>query len=146
MFSIRMPRCSSPRPDPLKASRFSVSVTFRATLDSNSFMSRSRRLRLVTYLPSLPTNGLVLTLNIMVSVGGSMSWNSSGIGLAGSQMLSLMSTDSSPIRLTMSPATASSTFIRPRPSYACTCTTLVLTCVPSRLATTTCWPVLIRPL
>ena len=73
MFSIRMPRCSSPRPETLKASCLSVSSTFSATLLSSSLNSRSRRFRLVTYLPSLPTNGESFTLNIIVSVGGSMS-------------------------------------------------------------------------
>ena len=47
----------------------------------------------MTYLPSLPTNGESFTLNIIVSVGGSISVASSGCGLSGSQMLSLMSTD-----------------------------------------------------
>ncbi len=83
MFSIRMPRCSRPRPETLNASLFAVSSTFSATLLSSSLKSRSRRFRLVTYLPSLPTNGESFTLNIIVSVGGSISVASSGCGLIG---------------------------------------------------------------
>ena len=71
MFSTRMVRCSSPRPCTTKTSVSPESSTRSATLVSSSRCRRSRRLRLVTYLPSVPANGEVLTTNCIVSVGSS---------------------------------------------------------------------------
>ena len=50
-FSIKIPKCNSPRPLTLKRSVVSHSSTFNPTLTSNSFSKRSFKLRLVTYLP-----------------------------------------------------------------------------------------------
>ena len=49
-------------------------------------------LRLVTYLPSLPAKGLLLTRNVIVSVGGSISMGSIGVGFSRSHTLSPIST------------------------------------------------------
>ena len=55
------PRCSRPRPETWNSSRLSsLGTTRRATFDSSSFISRSRSCRLVTYLPSWPTERRVV--------------------------------------------------------------------------------------
>src|SRR5256885_7570113 len=61
MFSMRMVRCSSPRPETRSMSGSSVSSTRSATLLCSSRYSRSRNCRLVTNLPSRPASGEVLT-------------------------------------------------------------------------------------
>ena len=65
------PGASRPRPATGTRRPVLVGRTFRATLDSSSFISRSRSCRLVTYLPSWPANGESLTRKIMSSVGSS---------------------------------------------------------------------------
>src|SRR5215475_8686214 len=57
IVSIRIVRCSSPRPDTVHVSVDSVSSTRSATLRSSSRYSRSRTWREVTNFPSLPANG-----------------------------------------------------------------------------------------
>src|SRR3990172_3009938 len=66
-----MLRCSSPRPDTLNVSGLSVSSTLSATFFSTSRSSRSRSCRLVTYLPSRPANGPLLTMKSTAMVGSS---------------------------------------------------------------------------
>ena len=61
MFSIRIDRCSSPRPDTLNLSGSSVVSTRSATLCLSSRSNRSPIWRLVRNLPSLPANGDLLT-------------------------------------------------------------------------------------
>jgi len=55
----------------LNTSGASVSSTRSATFDLISLVRRSRRLRVVTYLPSLPANGPLLAMNCMLIVGSS---------------------------------------------------------------------------
>ncbi len=71
IVSIRMARWSSPRPDTVWVSGLSVGSTLSATFRSSSLKSRSRTCRLVTYLPSRPANGLLLTMKSTEMVGSS---------------------------------------------------------------------------
>src|SRR6184192_1931924 len=57
IVSIRMPRCSSPRPETVNVWGSSVSSTRSATLRSSSLNNRSRSCRPVTNFPSRPANG-----------------------------------------------------------------------------------------
>src|ERR1035438_308848 len=66
-----MANCSSPRPITLNVS-WPNSSTRMETLVSSSLSSLSRRLREVTYVPSRPTNGEVLMVNVMAMVGSSI--------------------------------------------------------------------------
>ena len=85
----------------------SVSSTRSETLPSSSFSSRSRRLREVTYWPSLPANGDVLTPKIIDTVGSSMAIGGIRTWFSGSAIVSPMVMSSMPARQTMSPAAAS---------------------------------------
>mmetsp|Transcript_37956 Transcript_37956/g.112374 ORF Transcript_37956/g.112374 Transcript_37956/m.112374 type:complete len:248 (+) Transcript_37956:730-1473(+) len=109
MFSIRMPRCSAPRPDTTNASAVSPGSTRSARLRSSSRSRRSLMLRDVTNLPSLPANGDVLTLKTIDTVGPSTSIVSSGIGVSRSQMVSPIAMSEMPVIAAMSPACTSST-------------------------------------
>ncbi len=71
IVSIRMPRCSSPRPDTVNVWGSSVSSTRRATFFSSSRNSRSRSCRPVTNFPSRPANGESFTLKSTEIVGSS---------------------------------------------------------------------------
>mmetsp|Transcript_30297 Transcript_30297/g.77258 ORF Transcript_30297/g.77258 Transcript_30297/m.77258 type:complete len:375 (-) Transcript_30297:982-2106(-) len=117
MFSIRMPRCSVPRPDTTNASAVSPGSTRSARLRSSSRSRRSLRLREVTNLPSLPAKGEVLTLNVMDTVGSSTSIVSSAMGLPRSQIVSPILMSEMPDSATMSPADTSSTGTRLKLSY-----------------------------
>ena len=75
--------------------------------------------RLVTYLPSRPASGEVLTPNVMRSVGASTSRRGSGRGSAGSVSVSPIVTSGSPATLTMSPGPASSMSTRSMPWAVC---------------------------
>jgi hypothetical protein len=123
-----------------------VSSTFSATLDSSSLKSRSRRLRLVTYLPSLPTNGESFTLNIMVSVGGSISSGLQRLGIGGvADAVANVDGFQADQRDDVAGG-ASSAFLRPKPSNTWSCCTLLFTVAVIALDDRTCWPVLITPL
>src|SRR5207249_9725477 len=65
---MRTARCSSPRPATRNWSVESVSSARMETLVSSSLYSRSRRWREVTYLPSRPAKGLVLTEKVIWTV------------------------------------------------------------------------------
>ena len=69
----------------------------------------------MTYLPSRPDNGEVLTPNVMRSVGASTSSRGSGRGSAGSVSVSPIVTSGNPATETMSPALASSISTRSMP-------------------------------
>ena len=78
IFSINTEICNSPRPLTLKQSAESVGSTFNPTFTSSSFSSLSFKLRLVTYLPLCPANGLELTWKFIDRVGSSISMCSIG--------------------------------------------------------------------
>ena len=109
IVSIRMPSCNSPRPATSIASLSSDSRTRSATLPSASRSSRSRIMRPVTLVPSVPASGESLTRNVIASVGGSIGCAGIGVSTAGSQMVWATVASGSPASATMSPASASST-------------------------------------
>ena len=137
MFSSRMVRCSSPRPITSKMPSSSVSFTRSATLCWSSFCRRSQIWRLVTYLPSRPASGDVLTQKFIVSVGSSTLIIFSGAGLTGSVMVTPMLMSSMPLTSTMSPGPASVTCTRSRPWNFSTWLMRPLTGLPSRPSMTT---------
>ena len=111
-----MPSCNSPRPATSIESLSSDSRTRSATLPSASRSSRSRIMRPVTLVPSVPASGESLTRNVMASVGGSIGCAWIGVSITGSQMVWATVALGSPARATMSPASASSTGTRSRPA------------------------------
>ncbi len=104
MFSIKIPRCNSPRPDTRKLSGLSVSATRSATLCTNSLSKRSRILRDVTNLPSLPQNGELFTENVIVTVGSSTLSGGNASTLLGQQIVSEILSSPKPVTVTMLPA------------------------------------------
>src|SRR5206468_798389 len=68
MFSSRMVRCSSPRPETMKVSVSAGYSTRSATLLLVSRSRRSRSCRLVTKRPSRPASGEALTRNFLRSL------------------------------------------------------------------------------
>ncbi len=118
MFSISTPICSSPRPATSNASPPGVSVTRIATFNSASFISRSRITRLWTLDPSRPASGLSLIPNVTEIVGGSIGCAGSGFSTASAAIVSDTVALLMPASETMSPATASSIWLCPRPRKA----------------------------
>ena len=116
MVSMRMARCSSPRPETKNVSGVSPSLTRSEMLRSSSAYRRSRSLREVDHCPSRPVNGEVLTEKAMRTVGSSTVIGGSASGCSGSAMVSPMLTSDRPMTATISPAAASSVFVRPSPS------------------------------
>src|SRR5699024_9283037 len=116
MVSIKIDKCSSPRPETLKQSVDSVSSTRILTLVSTSLNRRSRKLRDVTNLPSWPAKGLSLTMKFMEMVGSSILTNGKGSTQDGSQIVSPMFKSAIPETQIKSPTAASSTSTRFKPS------------------------------
>ena len=126
--SMRTASWSSPRPRTSKASLDSAGRTSIETLPRTSFSRRALIWRLVTYLPSRPASGEVLTPNVIRRVGASTSRRGSGRGSAGSVSVSPMVTSGRPATLTMSPGPASSMSTRSMP-----CAVWRLVTVPVRV-------------
>ena len=141
IISIRIASCSSPRPSTLKASGEPVSSTRIETFVSSSFSRRSRRLRLVTYWPSRPAKGEVLTLNWMAMVGSSMTISGSGAGFSTLVIVSPMVMPSTPATATMSPIVVSSISVRLSPLKVKSLVIFVLCSEPSRREIFTSSPV-----
>ena len=131
--STRMASWSSPRPRTWKASPVSVGLTSIAGLPSTSFSRRAFSWREVRNLPSLPPIGLVLTPNVICSVGGSTWSRSSGRGSAGSVIVSPISTSASPAIPTISPGPASATSTRSMPIGSVSDVTVPLIELSSRM-------------
>mmetsp|Transcript_21271 Transcript_21271/g.34364 ORF Transcript_21271/g.34364 Transcript_21271/m.34364 type:complete len:473 (+) Transcript_21271:1140-2558(+) len=117
MFSMRTPRCSSPRPctsnlSPLPPSTCS---TRSATLVSASAMSRSQMVRPVRFLPSRPPRRESLTPKVIFNVGGSMGLAARGSSTASDATVSVTVARFSPATETMSPAAALSSGTRTPP-------------------------------
>ncbi|CSI85821.1 Uncharacterised protein [Vibrio cholerae] len=93
----------------------SVCSTRSATLCTSSFSRRSRILREVTNLPSLPANGEVFTWKVMVTVGSSTLSGGSASRAFTSQIVSEIFSSPRPVTATMSPAVAWSVSERCRP-------------------------------
>ena len=115
MFSINTANCNSPRPATSMMSVDSVLAILIDTLPRISFCKRSRKWRLVRYLPSLPANGEVLTPKLIRNTGSSTSRRNSGTGLSSAAMVSPTSTSSIPLIMNKSPAITSATSTRSMP-------------------------------
>ena len=107
MFSMSTASCNSPRPATSITSATSVLAILILTLPRISLFKRSRRWRLVRYLPSRPAYGDVLTPKLMRRTGWSTSRRGKAIGLSTEAMVSPTSTSSIPERMNKSPATTS---------------------------------------
>ena len=116
MFSINTASCNSPRPATSMTSGESVSNKRIDTLPRISRCRRSRKWRLVTYVPSRPENGDELTAKLMRSTGSSTSRRGSGTGFSTLAMVSPTFTSSIPARMNKSPATMVSTSLRLMPT------------------------------
>ena len=115
MFSIKIAKCNSPRPDTIKASGESVGSTRKDTSVCNSCIRRSWRLREVTYLPSLPANGELLVKKVICKVGSSMWRIGRASGFAASATVSPTKISSIPDKAIKSPALASLISTRSKP-------------------------------
>ena len=93
----------------------SVGWTSIETLPRTSFSRRALIWRDVTYLPSRPPRGDVLTPNVIDSVGASTSRRGSGRGSPGSVSVSPIVTSGSPATETISPGPASEMSMRSIP-------------------------------
>mmetsp|Transcript_24321 Transcript_24321/g.80640 ORF Transcript_24321/g.80640 Transcript_24321/m.80640 type:complete len:210 (+) Transcript_24321:453-1082(+) len=114
IVSMSTVRWRGPRPLTLKASPESWGSTWSATLRSSSFMRRSRMTRLVSLSPSLPASGDLFTAKDMDTVGSSTSSGSMGSGASLATTVSPIMMSDTPENMTISPAAASVTALRPR--------------------------------
>ena len=146
IISMRMDSCSSPRPMTFTCSGESVFSTRRETLPSSSRSSRSRRLRDVTYWPSRPARGDVLTPKIIDTVGSSIAIGGIATRFSMSATVSPIVMSSMPARHTISPAPAASMSTRLRPSKENSLVIFVSCWLPSSFSTATCEPTATRPL
>mmetsp|Transcript_24359 Transcript_24359/g.33686 ORF Transcript_24359/g.33686 Transcript_24359/m.33686 type:complete len:252 (-) Transcript_24359:895-1650(-) len=145
IVSISTVRCSCPRPETSYTSAESVGATRRATFFSSSFSSRSLIMREVSSLPSRPPSGDLFTPKVMRTVGSSTAKGFRGIGLAGSITVSPMPIFSAPAIITISPASASVTDVRPRLSKENSSEILKFLNSPSGWPKQTVWPALREP-
>ena len=109
IVSISTDKCNSPRPQTSKQSGVSVSFTRKLTFLSSSLNNLSRICLEVTNCPSLPASGPLFTLNVIDTVGSSISTNSIFSGLLVSQIVSPILISGIPEVQTISPAPTSST-------------------------------------
>ena len=145
MFSIKIERWSSPRPETLKLSEESVSSTLKETFLSSSLYNLSLRCLDVTNLPSLPANGPLFTLNVIETVGSSISINSIASGLFTSAIVSPISIPVSPVTATISPADADSVSTLSNPSYVYNLPIFIFSTLPSLWHIATVCPLCIVP-
>ena len=106
IISIRIDSCSSPRPTTFICSGVSVGSIRIDTLPSSSLSSRSFSWRDVTYCPSRPATGDVLTPKMIDTVGSSIAIGGIAIWCSMSVIVSPIVMSSMPARQTMSPAAA----------------------------------------
>ena len=120
--SMRIARCSSPRPDTFTPSARPRSSTRSATLTRNSRSSLSLIWRSVTARPSSPAKGPVLTRKNMATVGSSISrGGNAGSRRSGDDSVSPMRMSCGPVTQTISPADTSSTSSRSKPRVTHKC-------------------------
>ncbi|MNI25335.1 hypothetical protein D3C73_789800 [compost metagenome] len=138
IFSISIERCNSPLPETLKLSGDSVSSTLKDTLVSTSLNNLSLKCLEVINLPSLPARGPLFTLNVIVTVGSSISTKSTASGFAGSAIVSPILIPSNPVTATISPHEALSVSTLFKPIYVNNLPTFKFAIVPSFLQRATC--------
>ena len=107
IFSIKIDKCNSPRPETIKFSVFTILSTFKETSLCTSLNNLSSIFEQVNNLPSCPANGEVLTPNVICNVGGSILNNGNGSTLFNSHTVSPTEISLIPAIATMSPAWAS---------------------------------------
>ncbi len=111
--SIKIDRCSSPRPATINW--VSLASTRRLTLVSSSFCSLAAICREVVNFPSRPANGDVLGPIAICSVGASISITGRASGLSVEAKVSPICASVIPVSWTISPVPASSTSMRLSP-------------------------------
>ena len=116
IVSIKTPNCNSPLPPISKASLFSFSLKVIATFVSASAKSLSLILLEVTFLPSCPAKGELLTVMVIDIVGGSIGDDFMGLETKLSQIVSETEALVKPAIQAISPATISLTGILLFPS------------------------------
>ena len=119
IVSINTDKCNSPLPDTSNESGVSPSFTLNDTFLSNSLYNLSLICLDVINCPSFPANGPLFTLNVIVTVGSSMSTNGIFSGCSKSHTVSPMLMSDSPANSIISPASTSSTstFLSPTCVY-----------------------------
>ena len=108
MISTRTASWSSPRPCTSQTSGLVVGCTRSETFPTSSRSSRSMSALAVTLWPSVPASGLVLMPIVTERLGSSTVVTGSGLGSAGSAIVSPIVTSGSPASATISPGPASS--------------------------------------
>ena len=146
MFSISIDKCNSPRPETLKPSLVGNSSTSSPTLRSSSAISLSLKCLEVTNLPTLPANGLLLTIKFIDNVGFSISIFGRGSTWLTSQIVSPIDISGQPATITISPKYASLTSLLLIPSLTNILVILSLVNSPLFLEIATVSPTLILPL
>ena len=106
IFSIKIDKCSSPRPDTINDS-LSFGATFKDTSRSVSFNNLSSIFLAVTIFPSFPTNGDVFTPKVICKVGSSIRSLGKESSFPTSQTVSPTEISGSPEIAIISPASAS---------------------------------------
>ena len=106
IFSIKIDKCNSPRPETINDS-LSFGSTFNETSLSVSFNNLSSIFLAVIILPSLPTNGEVFTPNVICNVGSSIRSNGNASSFPTSQTVSPTLISGNPAIAIISPASAS---------------------------------------
>ena len=146
MFSINTVRWSSPLPATSKESGNSVSFTLNEIFLSTSFISLSLKCLDVINLPSLPAKGPLFTLNVIETVGSSISTKSIFSIAFSSHIVSPIFILFIPERVIISPAFPSSTVTLFNPWYTSIFVIVAFSILSSLLQIATCIPFLIVPL
>ena len=145
IVSISTDKCNSPRPATSKLSGVAVSVTLKLTFLSSSLNNLSLICLEVTNSPSRPAKGPLLTLNVIVTVGSSISTKSIFSICSGSQTVSPILISLIPANSIISPAFASSTSLFSSPTCVYNFAIFPFAVFPSFLQIATCIPVLRMP-
>ena len=104
IVSINTDRCNSPRPATSNESAESVSLTRKLTFLSSSLNNLSLKCLEVMNFPSLPAKGPSFTLNVIVTVGSSISTKSIFSGCSISHIVSPILMSGIPDNSMISPA------------------------------------------
>ena len=111
MFSIKIPKCNSPRPL-TKNDSLVAGSTLKLTSFCVSLVRRSSIFLAVTIFPSRPTNGDEFVPIVICSVGSSICSCGNGLILSLLHIVSPTDISARPATATMSPASASVISIR----------------------------------
>ena len=123
-----------------------MSSTLSDTFLSSSLYNLSLKCLEVINLPSFPAKGPLFTLNVIETVGSSMSTNSIASGLFTSAIVSPISIPVTPVTATMSPHFATSVSTLFSPSYVYNLPIFMFSTLPSFLQIAIVSPLCIVPL